>query len=115
VIAVSDPQVATALQFIRAHAGEPINVKDLLNICSLTRRMLDLRFQQALGRTISREIKRVRIERAKDLLRRSPLSIRAVARAAGFHSPRLFARLFHQITGILPTQYRAQTQSQSTG
>ena len=48
--------------------------------------MLELRFAAALGRSPAEEIRRQRLQRAKDLLAATELSIAQIARASGFNS-----------------------------
>ena len=52
VVAVDDPEVAAALRFIRDKVLTPIGVEDVVQQVALSRRMLELRFERALGRTI---------------------------------------------------------------
>lgn len=53
-------------------------------------------------------VMRLRIERAKLLLRDGRISVRAVAAAAGFDNPAHFSRVFRQRTGRTPSAYRAE-------
>lgn len=52
-------------------------------------------------------IMRLRIERAKMLLRDGRTSVRAAAAAAGFDNPAHFSRVFRRHTGGTPTAYRS--------
>ena len=63
--AVDDPLVSRALNFIAAHSHEPMGVIDVANNGATTRRTLERRFRQSLDRSISEEITRFRLERAK--------------------------------------------------
>ena len=66
VIAVEDDEVAAALRIIEEKARQPIGVGDVVASVALSRRALEIRFQNALGRSIREEIQRVRnIERAR--------------------------------------------------
>ena len=71
-----------------------------------SRTALALQFKQVLGRTIGEELRRVRIQRACELLRSTDLPIKQVAHRAGFHQVEYMTRLFHRITGQTPAQYR---------
>ena len=53
----------------------------------LSRRALEIRFRKALGRSPHQEIQRVRLERARRLLRETDLAIPRVAEAAGYGDP----------------------------
>ena len=60
-----------------------------------------------LGRTPLDEIRRVRLERAKALLR-TDVPIYQVAKASGFGTPEYLATSFLRANGSTPTEYRRQ-------
>ena len=66
--AVDDSLVANALRHIRAHAHDPLKVSDLQKALFVSRRLLEHRFTQALGRTPVVEIRRARLEHVRRLL-----------------------------------------------
>lgn len=106
-LAVDDADLARALAFIRGHAGDPIQVSDVLRAVPASRRLLERHFQEVLGRSPAQEIRRVHIERAKQLLADTDLSIPKVAAASGFGSPEHFARVFKSQIGHTPLKYRS--------
>lgn len=110
VLAVEDRHIATALRFIREHACEGLDVPGLLRAVPLSRSSLERRFAQILGRSPKAEILRVQLERAKQLLMDSDLSLALVAEKAGFDHPEHLSRLFKKKTGTTPGQFRAQFQ-----
>jgi LacI family transcriptional regulator len=109
IIAVEDPEVASALQFIREAGHTPIRVQDVLSHVLLSRRTLERRFIDALGRTPLEEIHRVRIERAKRLLTDTNVSVPEVARKSGFTDETRFGSIFKRNTGETPTGFRRRT------
>src|SRR5207249_2912841 len=68
LLAIEDAAVAAAVRFIRAHGHQPIQVRDVLEAVPVSRRSLELRFQKVVQRTLWEEIRRVHLERAKNLL-----------------------------------------------
>ena len=84
IIAIEDSNVAKALRFIRQHADEGINVKQVLGEVSISRKTLERHFADLIGRSPREEITRVRIDRAKSLLEETELSVPAIARRVGF-------------------------------
>ena len=114
IIALDDPEVAAALHFLHDHAGEPIGVGDLVNQLMISRRSLEIRFRRTIGRTIRDELQRLRLERAKRLLRETDLPITRVATGAGFTSPSYLAQVFHQSFGVTPARYRRQVRTPTT-
>ncbi len=72
--------------------------------------MLELKFKQHLARTPHQEITRVRIDRARWLLRSTRMSVSEVARQCGFASLIRFSTVFRQETGSNPTRFRKTAQ-----
>ncbi|MDP9173996.1 MAG: XylR family transcriptional regulator [Planctomycetota bacterium] len=106
VLALADVEVAAAVRFIRDRGGREINVEDLLERTSLSRRSLEMRFRKALGRSPYQEIRRVQIERAQLLLSRTDRPVGEIADACGFKEARQLSTAFHDRIGLTPRQYR---------
>lgn len=64
------------------------------------------RLQRKFGMSFRQYVSRLRIERAKDLLCRTRLSISDVAMRVGVDDPGNFAKLFRKFEGLTPLQYR---------
>jgi len=106
IMAPDDPCVASALQFIKTHAGQPIGVQHVIDQTGVSRRTLERRFARALGRSINSEITRYRLERAKRLLLETDLPSFRVAKGAGFGTVKTFNRVFRRETGVSPKRFR---------
>jgi LacI family transcriptional regulator len=111
VLAGGDADVTAAVRFIRDHAHQPLGVDDVLRAVPLSRRSLERRFRALLERGVGEEIRRVHLERAKDLLVTTALSMADVAAQAGFSSVHYLSRVFRQETGLTPTAYRRQVRN----
>lgn len=108
ILAIDDPYVAQALRIIRGRACDPIFVGDVVREVPLCRRALERRFLDVMGRSMHREIHRVRFERAKMLLETTNFRIPLVAREVGFKDPKRFSKLFHKNVGLPPSAYRSR-------
>jgi LacI family transcriptional regulator len=106
IMAPDDPSVATALRFIKNHAGQAISVSDVVDQIGVSRRTLERRLSRALGRTISSEITQCRLERAKRLLLETDLPSYRVAVGAGFGTIKTFNRVFRRAVGVSPQRFR---------
>ena len=106
VMAMEDRMVAKALQYIRSHASEPIQVTDVIDATSISRRALQKRFQATLGRTILDEIRHTRVELVAEMLIQTNLSIAHIALACGYPGIDHIARSFRQIKRMSPLAYR---------
>lgn len=106
VLATKDREVAMAMQYIREHANHNIRVADVLRQVPMSRRVLEARFQKAVGRSPHEEIQRMRINRVRQLLNQPELGVAEVARLAGYEHPEYMAAAFRRQTGQTPSQYR---------
>jgi LacI family transcriptional regulator len=106
VIATGDAMVRLALGFIRDHACEPIGVGEVLAAVPLSRRPLELRFKRDTGRTLQKEIWRVRLERAKEMLIETDLPVADIAGRCGFSEPQRMTEVFGRELGVAPGAYR---------
>jgi LacI family transcriptional regulator len=83
VLATGDPEVVRAVRFIRKHPCESIQVKDVLRTIPLSRKALEVRFKNLLHHTIHDEIIRVRVDRVRQLLRSTDLTLAISLRGRG--------------------------------
>lgn len=109
VLALDDTDVAAAVRFIRENACENINVQNVLRVVPLSRRVLESRFRKLLGRTPHEEIVRLKIDRVKQLLRETDLSMQDIAQRAGFRHVEYMSVAFRKATGSAPTRYRRRS------
>jgi len=107
-LAVADPLVSGALRFISEHSHERIWVPDVARSVQSTRRTLERRFRAALGRTVAKEITRMRVERLKRLLVESRTPMNVLAKQCGFRDPTQTCVIFRRVEGLTPSAYRRQ-------
>jgi LacI family transcriptional regulator len=103
---IKHPGVVKSLHYIREHKHRPIFVRDLTNLARLSPRGLHKAFVEHLGRTPGKEIRRTRIELAKQLLAGSRHEIKAVGRLSGYKSLNSFYQTFKRATGTTPKRFR---------
>jgi LacI family transcriptional regulator len=113
VLQVSDPVVNKALQFIQEHVAEPIQVEDLRKSVFVSRTLLERKFRAVLGRTPLAEIRRQRIQRAKQMLADTNRSVAEVAEMCGFGSDVRLSTVFKEIVGISPSEFRKEVRAPS--
>ena len=63
-------------------------------------------FRKHAEESVTSALQRVRIEKAQELLRYTPLPIGEISFAVGFSSPYYFTRVFHRFTGVSPSAFR---------
>ncbi len=106
IVITEHPVVGKALGFIRQQCGELITVEDVLEQVDVSRRKLEYLFKRVIGATPHAAICRARVDRAKEMLRRTDASIADVARACGFGAANQLQIVFKRLTGMTPGDYR---------
>ena len=108
-LAIDDEHLRTALHYITNTAPyEDISVDDVVKVTTLSRRILEKKFQSIIKSSILEEIKEVRIERIKFLLVNSELTVQQIAFELNFRNFDNISRYFKQYTGLNPIEYRNQ-------
>jgi LacI family transcriptional regulator len=115
VTAIPDPRVASAMSFIRENACRGISVDDVVEHVLVSRSVLQQLFRQILGNTIHDAITSLRIQRAKQLLTETDLSLTAIAERTGFAYDSYLSTVFHRETGRTPSAYRRDFASDRFG
>lgn len=111
-LAISDPAVARAVEFIRTRAcREDIDVPAVVRHARASRRTLEAAFRRVLGRTILQEISRVRVERAKDLLMNTDLAMPGICERTGFSYPSRLSYVIKRETGMTPVEFRHENRA----
>lgn len=105
-LAFEDPQVAFGIRYIKEHACDPISPSDVLKVTGMSNSTAYRKFMKALGRSIHDEIQRIQMERVQHLLTATNLNVTEAARQAGFQNMRYLTKVFRDVTGMTPTEYR---------
>lgn len=108
ILAVEDPDVAAAVRLIRERACRRLQIGDVAGAVGVSPSTLKKRFKAVIGRTVHAEIRRVRIEQAKELISTTDLPLKQVALRSGFQYVQYMTRLFLRHVGQTPAKYRRQ-------
>jgi AraC-like DNA-binding protein/mannose-6-phosphate isomerase-like protein (cupin superfamily) len=98
--------VSRAVSYILAHYQERLQLKDLLDITSMSRATFARQFQIHAGRSFSVFLNQVRLQAVCRSLRESHEPITSVALNHGFNQLSFFNRLFRREFGLTPSAYR---------
>lgn len=101
-----DTILTHAMEYIRLNAGSHISVAALAEFCHCSESYISRIFKRRIGVNINVYINKVRMELAKNHLLLSTESISSIAARVGFNDPNYFSRVFTQIIGISPTEFR---------
>jgi len=95
-------RVARGIAFIHGSIGDPFTVADVAREACLSRFHFHRLFTAMTGETPHRYIARIRLERARAMLRDRQRSVGEVALASGFATPSAFSSAFSKHFGYSP-------------
>jgi AraC-like DNA-binding protein len=101
------PAVHLALQWIRQHYEEETTLPQLAHHAGVTAEHLIRLFKEHMSATPMNYLWKYRIQRGRDLLIHTGLSVSEVALRCGFKTSHHFAAMMKQLTGQTPTQIRS--------
>ena len=108
LLAVEDPHLAKALRFIRDRVQESPSVEAVARAGGISRRALEKRFRDSLGRSVLDEIRRVRTDQIARLLVETELPVAQIAERLGFAYVQHIARYFRSAKAVSPIAFRKQ-------
>jgi LacI family transcriptional regulator len=111
VYVCEDRDVADALAYIHREACNGVTIDDVVRNVSLTRRTLERRFAQLVGRSPGDEIRRIRLDTVKHAIERTHLPLADIAAQCGFSSVSSLSHSFRSATGMSPQAYRQKARS----
>ena len=98
--------IQTCCDYIEMHTNQKIRAKDLAVLVGYTEYYLTHKFKEETGFCINDYVKNVKIERAKVLLKSTQLSVQEVSEELAFGTRNYFTRIFTEIVGYTPIQFR---------
>ena len=108
----TDPRLSRQIQsckaYIETHPDRDLSLENLAKQVNYSEYHLSRKFKEETGINIRDYIRTVRVERAKLLLSSTEMSIREISELLRFSASSHFARVFLEITGQLPQQYRKE-------
>ena len=95
-------------QFMAANLHRGLTIKDMAAFLGYSEKYCSDVFQAIMGEPFSQYLKRLRLEKADQLLRETDVRIAMIAHALGFHDQFAFSHFFKRAVGCSPRQFRAQ-------
>jgi len=93
---------------VRLHGDPDLSLATVAHEIATSRRQLQRALAEVGGTTFSRELQRVRMKRAAELLAGGDLPVQTVAAAVGYRQAAQFAKVFRRHHGVSPSAYRRQ-------
>ena len=101
-----DKIIADAVERIRREACDGLSAREVVAALPCSRRSAESRFRAVVGHSILDEIRRVRLEKAKELLLTDSGSMDSIAMRCGYKSLAAFSIFFRAETGLAPSKWR---------
>ncbi len=101
-------RVRRVLDYIEMNYAQSVSVQSIADELNLDRKYMSRLFKAAVGITPIQYIVRYRMQKARDLLENPRLAVSEVSTSVGYVDPLLFSRMFHNVVGVSPSQYRKQ-------
>ena len=102
----SEKKVQKLLTELSSGCDQQWTLTEMAGRCGIQRTRLNTVFQKLTNCTPMEYLTRLRMERAKTLLRETGIKIIDIAFECGFGSSQYFANTFKQTTGMTPSEYR---------
>ena len=102
-----EDEIAQVVRYMEEHCSDPeISITALADSFDLSITRFSLSFKEKMGMSPLEYLTLLRVERAKELLSSTSLTIREISAQVGYYDPGSFIRRFKQVTGETPLQYR---------
>jgi AraC family transcriptional regulator len=101
-------RIQKARLYLEGNPQRMLRIEDLMELTRFSSWWLSKTFHAVYQETLQKASMRLRMQRARDLLQHSQLSITELAEACGFHDPCSFARQFKAWHGETASSWRAR-------
>ena len=94
--------------YIQENYGQPITIGEIASHVYLTENYICVLFKNKVGVTINNYLTKVRMERAKELLRHNEYKLYDICFMVGYSDASYFSKQFKKYTGVSPKEYRGK-------
>lgn len=108
-----DADILRVQNWLDEHFDQPLLIDELAGRFGFGVRNFKRRFKEATGYTPLAYLQTLRLEKAKQLLETTRMSLDSITFAVGYEDSNSFRRLFLQRVGLLPAAYRKKFQARA--
>ena len=94
--------VRAALELMETHVADPLSVDQLADLAAISPRQLQRLFAESLGAPVAEVYRGLRLDVARDLVRRSALRMGEIAQMTGFVAQAHFSDAYRARFGVSP-------------
>ena len=99
-------------KYLQENYDRDVKLQEISDHFYISREYISRKFKQEFNENISDYIVRIRMEKAKSLLKNSQLKIYEIAGMIGYQDDKYFRKVFKKVEGITPNEYRAEYMKQ---
>lgn len=106
-----DAEILRVQHWLEQHCAQALVIDDVARRFGFGVRNFKRRFKDATGYTPIAYVQTLRLERAKQMLESTRMTLESITYAVGYEDSNSFRRLFQQRVGMLPAAYRKRFQA----
>ncbi len=100
-------KLVAAINFVKENLHKPVYLQQVAALACMTPPSFSRYFKQRMKKNFSSFLTELRVEKAKELLLQSNLSVKEVAYSCGYDSLAHFYKLFKSHTSVSPAKYKS--------
>ena len=93
-------------EYLEEHCADMIALEQLARIHGVSPFHLSRTVSHEFGISVSDMLTTMRMDRAKEMLRRKELSVKEIAGRVGYSNGNYFSKVFRRVCGLSPSEYR---------
>lgn len=100
------PEIQVVLDVISKQYNQPLKVSELAKLVGFTENYLSILFKKETGQTIMDHLTRIRMDRARELLKDQTYKIYEISEMVGYGDSNYFSKQFKRMEGVYPLEFR---------
>jgi len=104
---IMSPYIRKAIEYVHTHYNEEISIDELCDKLDINKCYFCSLFKKHTGNTFSYFLNNFRVEKSKELLATTDLSLLEIAFSVGFNNQTYYSIIFKKFTNQTPSQYRS--------
>lgn len=105
-------KIQMAVGYIQEHFGENLTVNDLAEHYGMSSNYFSSMFKKEMNQSAINYITELRINKARELLEHSQLSVVDISKKVGYEDSQYFFRVFKKSVGMTPLRYRQDSRTE---
>lgn len=98
--------ILVAVKLIQDNLSEPLTADEVARQVNMSRSYFNKCFKDIVGNSFHQFLREVRLNKAKDILKKTNESIHWISEQTGYLDEKYFSKIFRENTGLLPSEYR---------